>query len=162
MSAVWRNSWVDYVLTGLSVGGLSIPNFALALVLIYVFAAKLRWFPITGIGRAAPDLLSYLGPFVLPAVALGAHQMALLTRLVRSSMLEVIGQDYIRTAHAKGLAFATILIRHALKNALIPVVTVIAIQFGYLVGITKPSNIYSVSPVWARPCLKRSPCEISL
>jgi peptide/nickel transport system permease protein len=137
-SAVRRNSWVDYVLTGLSICGLAIPNFALALLLIYAFAVKLNWFPITGIGITTGDgtLWGKLAPFVLPAVALGAHQMAILSRLLRSSMLDVLNQDYIRTARAKGLASQAVIVGHAVRNALIPIVTVIAIQFGYLVGIT--------------------------
>ena len=138
LSAVWRNTWIDYLLTGLSIGGLSIPNFALALLLIYAFAVKLDWVPITGIGQTAGagTLWGTLAPFVLPAIALGAHQLAILSRLLRSSMLDVLNQDYIRTANAKGLAFGSVIVGHAVKNALIPVVTVIAIQFGYLVGIT--------------------------
>ncbi len=137
-TAVRRNTWVDYVLTGLSIAGLSIPNFALALLLIYAFAVKLNLFPITGIGITTGDgtLWGVVAPFVLPAVALGAHQMAILSRLLRSSMLDVLHQDYIRTAQAKGLASRAVIVGHAVKNALIPVVTVIAIQFGYLVGIT--------------------------
>ncbi len=139
LSAVRRNTWIDYVLTGVSVGGLSIPNFTLALLLIYAFAMKLDWFPITGIGsvtRAGGSMWSALAPFVLPAVALGAQQTAILARLLRASMLDVLTQDYIRTAYAKGLSSWSVVVMHALKNALIPVVTVTAIQFGYLVGIT--------------------------
>jgi ABC-type dipeptide/oligopeptide/nickel transport system permease component len=139
LSAVRRNSWVDYLLTGLSIGGLSIPNFTLALLLIYAFAVKLEWFPITGIGssiRAGGTLWSALGPFVLPAVALGTQQMAIVARLLRSSLLDVLSQDYIRTGYAKGLPGRSVVLIHALRNALIPLVTMTAIQFGYLIGIT--------------------------
>jgi len=139
VSAIRRNTWVDYCLTGLSIGGLSIPNFTLALLLIYVFAVKLDWFPITGIGsltRGAGGVWAAVGPFVLPAVALGAQQTAILARLLRSSMLDVLTRDYIRTAYAKGLPGRAVVLTHALRNALIPVVTMIAIQFGYLIGIT--------------------------
>jgi len=137
ISAVRRNTWVDYLLTGITIGGLSIPNFALALLLIYAFALKLHWFPITGIGGGGDRTpWGYFAPFVLPALALGAYQMAAVARLLRSSMLDVLNQDYIRTATSKGLAFRSVVVGHALKNALIPVVTVIAIQFGYMVGIT--------------------------
>ena len=138
ISAIRHNTWVDYLLTGLSIGGLSIPNFALALLLIYVFAMKLDWFPITGIAASKPGQGPWetFLPFVLPAVALGTQQTAILARLLRSSMLDVLTQDYIRTAYAKGLSGTTVIVRHALKNAMIPVVTVIAIQFGYLIGIT--------------------------
>jgi peptide/nickel transport system permease protein len=139
LSAVRRNSWVDYLLTGLSIAGLSIPNFTLALLLIYAFAVKLDWFPITGIGsstRVDGTLWSALGPFVLPAVALGAQQTAILARLLRSSLLDVLSQDYIRTGYAKGLPGRSVVLIHALRNALIPLVTMTAIQFGYLIGIT--------------------------
>ena len=139
LSAVRRNTWVDYLLTGLSIGGLSIPNFTLALLLIYAFAVKLDWFPITGIGSAVAargTLWERTAPFVLPAVALGAHQTALLARLLRASLLDVLTQDYIRTAYAKGLSGRAVVLVHALRNALIPLVTMAAIQFGYLIGIT--------------------------
>jgi ABC-type dipeptide/oligopeptide/nickel transport system permease component len=139
LSAVRRNSWVDYLLTGLSIAGLSIPNFTLALLLIYAFAVKLDWFPITGIGsstRVDGTLWSALAPFVLPAVALGAQQTAILARLLRSSLLDVLSQDYIRTGYAKGLPGRSVVLIHALRNALIPLVTMTAIQFGYLIGIT--------------------------
>lgn len=135
-AAVWRNSAVDYVMTGLSVGGLSLPNFALALFLIYVFAVKLRWLPIVGIGASAEGLWKDLAPFVLPSFALGVQQMAVISRMLRSSMLEVLHQDYVRTAIAKGLTPWAVVKRHALRNALIPVVTVVAIQFAYLIGTT--------------------------
>jgi ABC-type dipeptide/oligopeptide/nickel transport system permease component len=139
LSAVRRNTWVDYLLTGLSIGGLSIPNFTLALLLIYALAVKLDWFPITGIGsttHAGGTLWAAFGPFVLPAVALGAQQMAILARLLRASLLEVLTQDYIRTGYAKGLPARTVVLVHALRNALIPLVTMTAIQFGYLIGTT--------------------------
>jgi ABC-type dipeptide/oligopeptide/nickel transport system permease component len=139
LSAVRRNTWIDYLLTGFSIGGLSIPNFTLALLLIYVFAVKLDLFPITGIGSAVTTgdgLWARAAPFVLPAVALGAQQTAILARLLRGSLLEVLGQDYIRTAYAKGLPGRTVVVVHALRNAVIPLVTMVAIQFGYLIGIT--------------------------
>lgn len=138
VAALKRNTWIDYVCTGYTVAGFAIPNFALALILIYVFSIKLGWFPITGIGTLEAErggLLAYLRPYVLPAIALGTLQTAVLTRLLRSSMIDVLSQDYIRTAEAKGLQPPTILAVHALKNAMIPFVTMVAIQFGYLIGI---------------------------
>jgi len=138
VAAIWRNSWVDYLATGYSVLGFSIPNFALALILIYVFSIQLGWFPITGIGSAQAQqagLLEFVAPFVLPAVALGTMQTAIFTRLLRASMVDVLSQDYIRTARSKGLRGPTVIGLHALKNALIPFVTMAAIQFGYLIGI---------------------------
>ena len=138
VAAIWRNSWVDYLATGYSVAGFAIPNFALALILIYVFAIQLGWFPITGIGSAASrdaGLWGFVAPFVLPAVALGTMQTAIFTRLLRASMVDVLSQDYVRTARAKGLRPQAVIMIHALKNALIPFVTMVAIQFGYLIGI---------------------------
>ena len=138
VAAVRRNSWLDHLLTGLAVMGLSIPNFTWALLLIYAFAVKLDWFPITGVGSSAAggSFGGALAPLVLPAMALGLQQTAVLARLLRASMLEVLTQDYIRTAYAKGLSRRAVVAGHALKNALIPLVTITAIQFGYLVGIT--------------------------
>jgi peptide/nickel transport system permease protein len=139
ISAIKQNTWVDYISTGMSVGGLSIPNFALALLLIFLFAVKLNWFPITGIGSSVRQTNSFLGavgPYVLPAVALGVQQVGIITRLLRSSMIDVLRRDYIRTANAKGLSSTAVWVVHALKNAMIPVVTMVFIQFGYLIGIT--------------------------
>jgi peptide/nickel transport system permease protein len=136
LAALYRNTWVDYLCTGYTVAGFSIPNFALAMILIYVFSIKLGWFPITGIGSGQDaTFLEAVKPYVIPAVALGTLQTAVLTRLLRSSMIDVLSQDYIRSAHAKGLMPGTVVIVHAMKNAMIPFVTMVAIQFGYLIGI---------------------------
>lgn len=135
IAALRRNSWIDYLCTGFTLVGFAIPNFALSLILIYFLSIKLQWFPITGIGTGGEGGLAALAPYVLPAIALGMLQVAVLTRLLRSSMIDVLGQDYMRTAEAKGLHTSTILVVHALKNALIPFVTMVAIQLGYLIGI---------------------------
>lgn len=138
LAALRRNTWVDYLCTGYTVAGFALPNFALALILIYVFSIKLNWFPITGIGSGeaeASGFAGYVKPYILPAIALGTLQTAVFTRLLRSSMIDVLTQDYIRTAEAKGLLPGTIILVHALKNAMIPFVTMVAIQFGYLIGI---------------------------
>ena len=137
LAALKRNTWIDYLATGYTLLGFAIPNFALAIVLIYVFAIQLGWFPITGIGSGASadgSVWAMIQPFVLPAIALGTLQTAVFTRLLRSSMIDVLSQDYIRTAHAKGLQPITVLVVHALKNAMIPFVTMAAIQFAYLIG----------------------------
>jgi peptide/nickel transport system permease protein len=138
IAALRRNTWVDYFCTGYTVAGFAIPNFALALILIYVFSIKLDWLPITGIGSsesASGGLWAYFSPFIVPAVALGTLQTAILTRLLRSSMIDVLSQDYLRTARAKGLLPTTVILVHALKNALIPFVTMVMIQLGYLIGV---------------------------
>jgi peptide/nickel transport system permease protein len=135
VSALKRNTWIDYLSTGVTLVGFSVPNFALALILIFVFSVKLEWLPITGIGTASDSLIESIKPYILPALALGMLQVAVLTRLLRSSMIDVLDQDYMRTAQAKGLLPLTRLCLHALKNAMIPFVTMVAIQFGYLIGI---------------------------
>ena len=138
IAALRRNSWIDYLCTGYTVLGFAVPNFGLALILIYVFSIKLDWLPITGIGSSEAidgGPWKHYSPFIIPAVALGALQTAMLTRLLRSSMIDILSQDYMRTARAKGLLPWNIVIVHALKNAMIPFVTMAAIQFGYMIGV---------------------------
>ncbi|MBV8187322.1 MAG: ABC transporter permease [Alphaproteobacteria bacterium] len=138
IAALRRNTWIDYLCTGYTVMGFAVPNFGLALILIYVFSIKLDWLPITGIGSAeaaAGGWWAYISPFIVPAIALGTLQTAILTRLLRSSMIDVLSQDYMRTARAKGLLPSTVVIVHALKNAMIPFITMAAVQFGYMIGI---------------------------
>ena len=138
LAALRRNRWIDYLCTGYTVAGFAIPNFGLALILIWLFSIKLDWLPITGIGSseaAAGGWWTYLKPYIIPAIALGTLQTAILTRLLRSSMIDVLSQDYMRTARAKGLLPGTIVIVHALKNAIIPFITMVAVQFGYMIGI---------------------------
>jgi peptide/nickel transport system permease protein len=138
LAALRRNTWIDYLCTGYTVLGFAVPNFGLALILIYIFSIKLDWLPITGIGSmeaAAGGWWSYIAPFIVPAIALGTLQTAMLTRLLRSSMIDILSQDYMRTARAKGLLPSTVVVVHALKNAMIPFVTMATVQFGYMIGI---------------------------
>ena len=138
LAALRRNTWIDYLCTGYTVLGFAVPNFALALILIYVFSISLDWLPITGIGSteaAAGGWWTYIKPFIVPAIALGTLQTAMLTRLLRSSMIDILSPDYMRTARAKGLLPSTVVIVHALKNAMIPFVTMATVQFGYMIGI---------------------------
>ncbi len=125
-SATRRNRWDDRTLSFVSLLGLSFPNFALGPILILLFAIRLDWLPVSGSGSWRS--------LILPAVTMGASLAAILTRMVRTSMLEELGQDYIRTARAKGLTERAVVYRHALRNALIPVVTVIGLQFGALLA----------------------------
>ena len=138
LAAYRRNTWIDHASMVAAMAGLSMPNFALALLLIYVFALRLGWVPVTGIGLVSvwENPLRAIAPYVLPVVALAVAQMAVMARLMRSSMLEVLSQEYIRVARSKGLREPLVLIHHALRNALIPIITVVAIQFAYLVGST--------------------------
>ena len=124
-SAVRRNSVFDYVATVTSVAGVSIPNFWFGLILILFFAVRLGWFPTGGVKPVKGDatFLIQLKHLVLPAVALAITELAAWTRYIRGQMLEVIRQDYIRTAHAKGLRERVVIFRHALRNALLPLVT---------------------------------------
>ena len=142
IAALVRNSWLDVASMGVALLGVSMPSFWLGLLLIFTFSLHLGWFPATG-GR---DFLH----LVLPAVTLGAIASAIIARLTRSSMLEVLGQDYVRTARAKGLTGWSVALRHALKNALIPVLTIFGLQFGNLLAGT-----VIVETVFSRPGLGR-------
>ena len=130
-SARRANRWPDRTLGFVSLVGLSFPNFALGPILILVFSIEFGVLPVSGAGVGTVDFLRHL---VLPAVTLGSGLAAILTRMVRTSMLEELGQDYIRTARAKGLPERVVVYRHALRNALNPVLTVIGLQFGALLA----------------------------
>jgi peptide/nickel transport system permease protein len=140
-SAQRHNRWPDRALGVVSLFGLSFPNFALGPILIVVFAIVLGWLPVSGAGAGVGGFLTHL---ILPAVTLGLGMAAILTRMVRTSMLEELGQDYIRTARAKGLPERTVVYRHALRNALNPVLTVLGLQFGSLLsGAIVTETIFS-------------------
>jgi peptide/nickel transport system permease protein len=130
-SAQRHNRWQDRTLGVASLFGLSFPSFALGPILIVVFSIGLGWLPVSGAGVGGWEFVKHL---VLPAVTLGLGMAAILTRMVRTSMLEELGQDYIRTARAKGLSERTVVYRHALRNALNPVLTVLGLQFGSLLA----------------------------
>jgi peptide/nickel transport system permease protein len=135
-SARRRNRWEDRLLSVVSLLGLSFPNFALGPVMILFFAIELGWLPVSGSGT--------LAHLVLPAITMGGALAAILTRMVRTSMLEELGQDYIRTARAKGLPERTVVYRHALRNAMIPIITVLGLQFGALLaGAIVTETIFS-------------------
>ena len=133
-SAVRRNTSVDRLGTTFTLFGICMPNFLLALVLIFVFGVTLRWLPISGYTDPLEDPVSGLRSLALPAVTLGLALAAVITRTLRSSLLEALSEDYVRTARAKGLSEGRVVRRHVLKNALIPVVTVLGLQLGTLVG----------------------------
>ena len=135
-SARRRDLWDDRVLGVVSLFGLSFPNVALGPILILFFALQLGWLPVSGSGTVAH--------LVLPAITMGGALAAILTRMVRTSMLEELGQDYIRTARAKGLSERVIVYRHALRNAMIPIITVLGLQFGALLaGAIVTETIFS-------------------
>ena len=148
-SAVRRNALPDYMIRLGSLLGLSFPAFVSAILLLLVFAIMLRWFPVMSTGQG-DTLGARLRDLALPAVNLGLIMAAFITRVARSAMLEVLGQDYVRTAKAKGIAFATIIWRHCLRNTMIPVVTVIGLSLGVLIGHSVLTEI-----VFNRPGLGR-------
>src|SRR5207249_802130 len=125
-AALHRGRAGDYLTMGFAIAGLSIPTFLIAIVGIIVFSLQLRWLPVSGAFSPAS--------YILPTVTLSLHSAAVKARITRSSMLEVFGQDYLRTARAKGLRERVVIVRHALKNALIPISTIVGIQFGALLG----------------------------
>jgi len=140
-SATHRDRWQDRATGAVSLIGLSFPNFALGPILILLFSIQLGWLPVSGSGSG----WSFITHLILPAVTLGSGLAALLTRMVRTAMLEELSQDYIRTARAKGLPEGTVVYKHALRNALIPILTVAGLQFGSLLaGAIVTETIFSL------------------
>ena len=144
LSAVRPRSPVDYVATVVSQAGISIPDFWLAIMAILLFAATLLWLPSGGYVPLTEDPVEWARHLVLPSLAVGVVSGSVLTRFVRSSAIEALGQDYIRTARAKGLPRRVVLRRHVLRNALIPVVTVTGIQLAYLLsGVVVVEEVFA-------------------
>jgi glutathione transport system permease protein len=125
-SAVWRNRWPDQVGMTLAVSGISFPAFALGMVLMQIFSVQLGWLPTVG-----ADTWRH---YILPSLTLGAAVAAIMARFTRSSFVDILKEDYVRTARAKGLEERVVVIKHGLRNALIPVVTMMGLQFGFLLG----------------------------
>jgi len=142
IAAVWHHTWVDRVAMVLTLGGVSMPSFWLGLLLIFVFSLRLGWLPATGQGGA--------GRLILPAATLGLGYAAVIARLVRSSLLEVLQNTYVATARAKGVSEQLVVLKHALGNALIPVVTLVGVQAGNLLAGT-----IVVETVFSRPGMGR-------
>src|SRR5579859_5783606 len=134
VTATHRNSLFDSLGTSFALFGICMPNFVVALLLIFVFGVSLHWLPISSFTDPFDDPVAGLRSLTLPAITLGLALAAVMTRTLRSSLLETLSEDYVRTARAKGLADGAVMVRHALKNALIPVVTVLGLQFGGLIG----------------------------
>jgi peptide/nickel transport system permease protein len=133
-SAVRPNSWIDILGNAIATTGISMPSFWLGILLIFLFAIKLRLFPASGFVPIRDSLLLNLKHMILPALTLGMWLSASVMRMTRSGMIEVLKQPYIRTARSKGLSERAVLWRHALKNAFIPVVTILGLQLGRLIG----------------------------
>jgi glutathione transport system permease protein len=126
VSAVWRNKWPDRIGMTLAVSGISFPAFALGMLLMEIFSVKLGWLPIVGDGSWQS--------YILPSITLGAAVAAVMARFTRASFVEVMNEDFVRTARAKGVPEPIVVIKHCLRNAMIPVVTMMGLQFGFLLG----------------------------
>jgi peptide/nickel transport system permease protein len=144
--AAWRfGGWFDRALMGFSVMGFSIPVFVLAYILIWILSLKLGWFPVQGYRRLADGFWPFLYHLILPAITLSVIYIALIARVTRASVLEALGEDYIRTARAKGLPEARVLVRHALANAAVPIATVIGIGIALLIGgVVVTESVYAI------------------
>lgn len=135
-AAVRRNSWIDVTATVFAIVGISLPAFWSGILLVLTFAVWLGWLPSIGYVSPRDDFLGSISHLILPAITLGWSLAGITTRLARSSMLEELGKDYVRTARGKGLRESAVLLTHALRNALIPTVTMVGLQLGFLIGGT--------------------------
>ena len=144
--AAWRfGGWFDRTLMGFSVLGFSIPVFVLAYMLIWLVSLKLGWLPVQGYKRLADGFGPYLTHLILPSITLSVIYVALIARVTRASVLETLGEDYIRTARAMGLPESKVLIRHALTNAAVPIATVIGIGIALLIGgVVVTESVYAI------------------
>jgi peptide/nickel transport system permease protein len=133
-AAVWRGRWIDQCVSTLAMLGASMPSFWMGLLLIQVFAVGLGWFPVSGYGAPDAGWAERLHHLLLPALVLGTLNSALITRFTRASMLDILGEDYIRTARSKGLSEPVVILRHALRNALVPILTVLGLTLALMIG----------------------------
>lgn len=145
--AAWKaGTWVDHVVMIFAVLGFSVPVFVIGYVLIYGFSIKAQIFPVQGFVSIRQGLVPFLRTITLPSLALGLIYAALIARITRASLLEVLGEDYIRTAHAKGLQPRAVLLRHALKNASVPIVTIIGVGIAMLIGgVVVTESVFNIS-----------------
>ncbi len=150
LAAARAGGWIDRAVMALSVLGFSVPVFVIAYGLILLFSVQLDWLPVQGYRSLSEGLGPFIRHMILPSVALGIVYMALIARITRATMLDVLAQDYVRTANAKGLAPGTVLTRHALKNAAVPIVTIIGIGVALLIG-----GVVVTETVFAIPGLGR-------
>lgn len=144
--AAWKaGTWIDRALMVVSVVGFSVPTFVVGYLLIYLFAIELRWLPVQGYTPMSEGLDGWARNLVLPSIALGLAYIALIARITRASMLDVLSEDYIRTAKAKGVANQSMLLKHALKNAGVPIVTVIGIGVALLIsGVVITETVFNI------------------
>ncbi|PYO46225.1 MAG: peptide ABC transporter [Candidatus Rokuibacteriota bacterium] len=144
--AAWRRgSWIDRAVMGFSVLGFSVPVFVIGYVLIYIFAIELAWLPVQGYQRIGDGVGGFLERLVLPSITLAVVFVALIARITRASVLEVLNADHVRTARAKGLGELPVLLRHVLRNAAVPIVTVIGIGVAVLIGgVVVTESVYGI------------------
>jgi peptide/nickel transport system permease protein len=144
-AAYKRGGWIDRLVMGVSVLGFSIPAFVIGYVLIYVFAIQFGWLPVQGYQRLADGFAGFIERLILPSLTLATVYVALIARITRSSVLEVLGADYVRTARAKGLADLGVLLRHVLRNAAVPIVTVVGLGIALLIGgVVVTESVFSI------------------
>ena len=145
LAAHRQGTWLDRIVMGFSVLGFSVPVFVIGYVLIYIFAIELNWLPVQGYRPLRDGLWPCLERLILPSLTLSVIYIALIARITRTSVLEVLGEDYIRTARAKGLTDRVVLMRHALRNAAVPIVTVIGIGIALLIGgVVVTESVFSI------------------
>ena len=147
--AAWKHgTWIDRFVMGLSVLGFSVPTFVIGYILIQVFALDLRWLPVQGFKSISQGFGPFFERLVLPTITLSFIYVALIARMTRAAMLDVLGEDYVRTARAKGIAEVAVLLRHALRNAAVPVITVIGTGFALLIsGVVVTESVFNLPGV---------------
>jgi peptide/nickel transport system permease protein len=145
MAAYWQGTWIDRLVMGVAVLGFSVPVFVIGYALIYVFAISLAWLPVQGYQRLADGVGGCLERLILPSCTLAVIYVALIARITRTSVLEVLNAEYVRTARAKGLTEAAVLMRHVLRNASVPIATVIGLGVALLIGgVVVTESVYSI------------------
>ena len=145
VAAYRQGTWIDRLVMGFSVLGFSVPVFVIGYILIFVFAIELNWLPVQGYQPLAEGFWGFLQRLILPSLTLSVIYVALIARITRTSVLEVLGEDYIRTARAKGLNNYAVLMRHALRNAAVPIVTVIGLGIALLIGgVVVTESVFSI------------------
>lgn len=158
-AAVWRGSAADQAVSGVAMLGASVPSFWLGLILIQFFAVKLGWFPASGYGDPTASFGERIHHLLLPALVLGLLNSALIIRFTRASMLDILGEDHVRTARAKGLPEGVIMVKHVLRNALVPIVTVLGLTLALMIGGTVVTetvfNLPGVGNLVVRAVLRR-------
>jgi len=145
LAGYWRGTWIDRGVMALSVFGFSVPVFVIGYALIYLFAIELGWLPVQGYQRISDGFPGFIQRLILPSATLAVVYAALIARITRASVLEVLGADHVRTARAKGLAESPVLLRHVLRNAAVPIVTVIGLGVALLIGgVVVTESVYSI------------------